>query len=192
MLCHNRGRCIGVRLAYTYIYWRKFTIIVQYILLYLINIHWLSVDFDWSREGHAEGAILSCRMIILPSDVMSALKSAGALVVTCVCLQCAWRVLFCHVARSYYPLTSYPPKCGCTCSHMRLSCGIIIIIMWLRPRAILPASGEQIVMSPSLKGNNCIIYVHIVYRFQCMKINFITQQTFDVGWTSDRRQTPTS
>ena len=26
------------------------------------------------------------------------------------------------------------------------------------PRAILPASGEQIVMSPSLKGNNCIIY----------------------------------
>ena len=28
---------------------------------------------------------------------------------------------------------------------------------WLRPRAILPASGEQIVMSPSLKGNNCIL-----------------------------------
>ena len=27
------------------------------------------------------------------------------------------------------------------------------------PRAILPASGEQIVMSPSLKGNNCIILV---------------------------------
>ena len=39
-------------------------------LLYLINIHWLSVDFDWSRAGHAEGAILSCRMIILPSDVI--------------------------------------------------------------------------------------------------------------------------
>ena len=70
----------------------------QCLLLYLINIHWLSVDFDWSRAGHAEGAILSCRMIILPSDVMSDLKSAGALVVTCVCLQCTWRVLFCHVA----------------------------------------------------------------------------------------------
>ena len=27
-------------------------------LLYLINIHWLSVDFDWSRAGHAEGAIV--------------------------------------------------------------------------------------------------------------------------------------
>ena len=39
-------------------------------LLYLINIHWLSVDFDWSRVGHAEGAILSCRMIISPSNVI--------------------------------------------------------------------------------------------------------------------------
>ena len=27
------------------------------IILYLINIHWLSVDFDWSRAGHAQGAI---------------------------------------------------------------------------------------------------------------------------------------
>ena len=27
-------------------------------LLYLINIHWLSVEFDWSKAGHAEGAIL--------------------------------------------------------------------------------------------------------------------------------------
>ena len=42
------------------------------ILLYLINIRWLNVDFDWSRAGHAEGAILSCRMIISPSDVISA------------------------------------------------------------------------------------------------------------------------
>ena len=57
---------------------------VQYTLLYLINIHWLSVDFDWSRACHVEGAILSCRMIILPSDVISALKRAAALVVTCV------------------------------------------------------------------------------------------------------------
>ena len=31
------------------------------------------------------------------------------------------------------------------------------IALGLRHRAILPASGEQIVMSPSLKGNNCII-----------------------------------
>ena len=31
------------------------------------------------------------------------------------------------------------------------------IALGLRPRAILPASGEQIVMSPSLKGNNCIL-----------------------------------
>ena len=65
---------------------------LQYILslLYLININWLSVDFDWSRAGHVEGAILSCRMIILPSGVISALKSAGALVVTCFSLQCTW------------------------------------------------------------------------------------------------------
>ena len=27
----------------------------------------------------------------------------------------------------------------------------------LRPRSILPALGEQIVMSPSPKGNNCIL-----------------------------------
>ena len=46
--------------------------VINCILLYLINIHWLSVDFDWFRAGHAEGAILSCRMIILPSDVISA------------------------------------------------------------------------------------------------------------------------
>ena len=31
------------------------------------------------------------------------------------------------------------------------------IALGLRPRAILPASGEQIVMSPSLKDNNCIV-----------------------------------
>ena len=41
-------------------------------LSYFINIHWLSEDFDWNRAGQAEGAILSCRMIILPSDVISA------------------------------------------------------------------------------------------------------------------------
>ena len=58
---------------------------VYWILLYLINIHWLSVDFDWSRAGHAEGAILSCRMTILPSDAISTYKRAAALVVTCVC-----------------------------------------------------------------------------------------------------------
>ena len=68
------------------------------ILLYLINIHWLIVVFDWSRAGHAEGAILSCCMIILPSDVISVLKSARALVATWFCLQCTRRVLFYHVA----------------------------------------------------------------------------------------------
>ena len=47
-------------------------------ILYLINIHWLSVDFDWTRAGHAEGAILSCRMIVLPCDVISALKVQGS------------------------------------------------------------------------------------------------------------------
>ena len=31
------------------------------------------------------------------------------------------------------------------------------ITLGLRPRTILPASGEQIVMLPSHKGNNCII-----------------------------------
>ena len=43
------------------------------------------MDFDWSSACHVEGAILSCRMIILPSDVVSALKCAAALVVTCIC-----------------------------------------------------------------------------------------------------------
>ena len=33
--------------------------IVQFTLIYLINIQWLSVDFDWSTAGHAEGAIQS-------------------------------------------------------------------------------------------------------------------------------------
>ena len=37
------------------------------------------------------------------------------------------------------------------------------IALGLRPRAILPASGEQIVMSPSLKGNNCIISQKYMY-----------------------------
>ena len=31
----------------------------QKALLYLLNIHWLRVNFEWSRAGHAEGAILS-------------------------------------------------------------------------------------------------------------------------------------
>ena len=33
------------------------------------------MEFDWSRAGHAEGAILSCRMTILPSDVIYLLKN---------------------------------------------------------------------------------------------------------------------
>ena len=60
--------------------------ITEFKLLYLVNIHWPTVDFDWSRASHEEGAILSCSMIILPSDAISVLKSAGALVVPCFCL----------------------------------------------------------------------------------------------------------
>ena len=56
------------------------------------------VRVKYPMAGHAEGAILSCRMVILPSDAISAEKSAAARVVTCVCLQCTWRVLFCYVA----------------------------------------------------------------------------------------------
>ena len=44
-----------------------------------------------------EVAILSCRMIILPSDVISALKRAAALVATCL-FTVHVEVLFCHVA----------------------------------------------------------------------------------------------
>ena len=32
------------------------------------------------------------------------------------------------------------------------------------PRAISPASGEQIVMSPSLKGNNCPVAISITWK----------------------------
>ena len=39
------------------------------------------------------------------------------------------------------------------------------IALGLRPRAILPASGEQIVMSPSLKGNNYIILYYIILYY---------------------------
>ena len=44
-----------------------------------------------------EGAILSCRMIILPSDVISAVKRAAALVVTCVCLHVEGAILSCRM-----------------------------------------------------------------------------------------------
>ena len=75
----------------------------SFTMVYLINIHWLSVDFDWSRAGHAEGAILLCRMIILLSDVIYALKSAGALIIMSyshmllftVHVECA--ILSCHM-----------------------------------------------------------------------------------------------
>ena len=53
----------------------------------------------------------------------------------------------------------------------------------LRPRAILPASGEQIVMSPSLKGNNCIIchYENLpIQRFSsAVKIDEFHMTIFD-------------
>ena len=45
---------------------------IKLLFILFINIHWLSVDFDWPRAGHAEGAILSCRMVILPSGVILA------------------------------------------------------------------------------------------------------------------------
>ena len=51
----------------------------QQALLYLISIPWLSVDFDWSRANHTEGAILSCHMIKLPSKVISAKKGAAVI-----------------------------------------------------------------------------------------------------------------
>ena len=44
-----------------------------------------------------EGAFLSCHIIILPVDVISPLKRAATLVVTCVCLQRTWRVLSCRM-----------------------------------------------------------------------------------------------
>ena len=37
------------------------------------------------------------------------------------------------------------------------------------PRAILPASGEQIVMLPSHKGNNCFIMPIYIFSLQCEK-----------------------
>ena len=45
-----------------------------------------------------EGAILSCRMVILPSDIMSALKRAAAFDVTFVCTQCTSYSRKCAVA----------------------------------------------------------------------------------------------
>ena len=81
-------------------------------LLYLINIHCLSVDFDWSRAGHGEGAILLCRMIILPSDVISSQKLAPALVVTCLfTVHVEGAILSCRMI-ILRPLLSYPPKCA--------------------------------------------------------------------------------
>ena len=40
------------------------------LLLYLINIHQLTVNFDWSRAGHLEGDILSGHPAMLPSNVI--------------------------------------------------------------------------------------------------------------------------
>ena len=44
------------------------------------------------------------------------------------------------------------------------------------PRAILPVEGEQIVMSPSLKGNNCIILFWMTY-FERRFISVIFRET---------------
>ena len=67
------------------------------------------MGFDWSRAGHAEGAILSCRMIILPSDVISALKSAGALEVFLFTVHVEGAILSCCMI--ILPSDTYPPKC---------------------------------------------------------------------------------
>ena len=81
-------------------------IVISYdLLVYLINIHWLSVDFDWSGAGHADGAILACRMIILPSDVISAYKKG---ICTCSHMRlftlhvegAILMILSCHMIRS--------------------------------------------------------------------------------------------
>ena len=50
------------------------------------------------------------------------------------------------------------------------------IALGLRPRAILPASGEQIVMSPSLKGNNCIMFT-VFYMFTVLVIS-LSERTY--------------
>ena len=101
-----------------------------YTSLYLINIHWLSVDFDWSRAGHAEGAILSCRMTILPSDAISTYKRAAALVFTCVCftVHVEGDILSCHMIILLFDVKS-AQKCSCTCSHMRLSSGMSLKVV---------------------------------------------------------------
>ena len=52
----------------------------QMSLLYLIDIHWLSVDFDLSTAGHAEGVFLSHAHITLWRHIC-----AAALVVIRVC-----------------------------------------------------------------------------------------------------------
>ena len=100
---------------------------------------------------HMEGAILSCRMNKLPLTSNPS-KCAVALVVTCVSHM--------HVANQfqrYFGIIKQLLPLGegdmTICSP---STGYIALGFY--PRAILPASGEQSVMSPSLKGSNCIIY----------------------------------
>ena len=57
------------------------------------------------------------------------------------------------------------------------------IALGLRPRAISPASGEQIVMSPSNKGNNCImIHVPVKITNNVKFLNFRTPENFAVKY----------
>ena len=99
---------------------------------------------------HAEGAILSCRMIILPFDVIFAYR--------CSCT-CSHMFVLLYVANFFQKgfgiikqLLPFSEGGMTICSPSTGN-----IALGLPPRAILPASGEQIVMSPSLKGNNCIL-----------------------------------
>ena len=54
------------------------------------------------------------------------------------------------------------PLCEGNMTICHLSIGNIAL--GTRPRAILPASGEQIVMLPSNKGNNCIMVLFAIRK----------------------------
>ena len=76
-------------------------------------------------------------------------KCAVALVVTCVCnvaylFQNWFGIIKQLLPMSEVDMTICSPATG-------------YIAFGLRPREISPAWGEQILMSPSLKGNNCIM-----------------------------------
>ena len=67
----------------------------------------------------------------------------------------------CHVFVLWYVANLFQKGFGIIKQLLPLSEGDMTICSpstgYICPRAILPASGEQIAMSPSLKGNNCIL-----------------------------------